>query len=90
MRALFVPVLFSLIVSCQTAPAPSRPPAPATDRALYEKSGNHFAVATQGVESTRIGAEVLRKGGTVVDAAIAVTFAISVERPQSTGIGGGG
>lgn len=80
------------MVSCQSAPSgtAARANAPAPDRTLHEKSGNRFAVATQGVESSRIGAEVLRKGGTVVDAAIAVTFAISVERPQSTGIGGGG
>ena len=90
LRILFVFVL--ALSSCQT-PAPrlaSAPAVAAPDRAQFEKIGTHFAVATQGEESSRIGLEVLKKGGTVVDAAIAVSFAISVERPQSTGIGGGG
>ncbi len=53
-------------------------------------SGKRWILSTQGAETTRIAAGVLRKGGTLVDAAIAASFAISVERPHSTGIGGGG
>ncbi len=48
------------------------------------------SIATQGVASTRAAARLLKEGGNLVDAAVAASFVISVERPHSTGIGGGG
>jgi gamma-glutamyltranspeptidase/glutathione hydrolase len=47
-------------------------------------------VVTAGDQASEAGVEMLRRGGNAVDAAVAASFAISVIRPQSTGIGGGG
>ncbi len=47
-------------------------------------------VVAQGEATTRAAREILQKGGNVVDAATAASFTIAVERPQSTGLAGGG
>lgn len=58
--------------------------------ASFVATGKYAMVASEGEPATQIALDVLKAGGNAVDAAVALSFAISVYRPQSTGIGGGG
>ena len=47
-------------------------------------------VASQDQQATRIGLDVLERGGNAVDAAVAIGFALAVTVPKAGNIGGGG
>ncbi len=66
---------------------------PSADLAKYGPfvaTGHQGMVVTAGDQASEAGVAMLRRGGNAVDAAVAAAFAVSVLRPQSTGIGGGG
>lgn len=60
------------------------------ERSKYDAKAAASMVASQGEATSRAALLMLEKGGNIIDAFVAASFAISVERPQSTGIGGGG
>jgi gamma-glutamyltranspeptidase / glutathione hydrolase len=58
--------------------------------AIHAVVAEHGMVVAQEKISAQIGADVLRRGGNAVDAAVATGFAMAVSYPRAGNIGGGG
>src|SRR5690606_2509908 len=73
-------------------PAETAQIAPEAASGLTPKPGwatERFAVAAANPLATEAGYEILKAGGSALDAAVAVQMVLTLVEPQSSGIGGG-
>ena len=96
-HALTTLALTALLAACASGPTtPSFeytvPAQPEGSTGYAEKPGwatSKFAVAAANPLATDAGYQILKAGGSAVDAAIAVQMVLSLVEPQSSGVGGG-
>lgn len=98
-HALVIPFLLAGLSACthpdgppnQTPPSQT-PPAPEASSGYTPKPGwatERFAVAAANPLATEAGYQILKAGGSALDAAVAVQMVLTLVEPQSSGIGGG-
>lgn len=73
-------------LEAQERPAPE-PPSGRSAEGVVE--AQRFMMVTANGHATAAGAEVLRRGGSAVDAMVAAQYVLNLVEPQSSGIGGG-
>ncbi len=90
-RRWIIPAILLIVASCLPSAAQERRvyTPPAAD-AIHAIVAEHGMVVAQEKIAARIGADVLRRGGNAVDAAVATGFAMAVTYPRAGNIGGGG
>jgi len=90
--------LLALLSACATAPSRAPDAADVAARQPEAASGYHakpgwsarrFAVAAANPLATEAGYQILKGGGSAIDAAVAVQMVLTLVEPQSSGIGGG-
>src|SRR5438445_1349099 len=91
-RWILAPILL-VVANCVPAAAQEQRRGfytPAASDAIHAVVAEHGMVVAQEKIAARLGADVLRRGGNAVDAAVATGFALAVTYPRAGNVGGGG
>lgn len=86
MRHVHLRIRFLVAIAFFAGPASANPPGDPD----WIARGKSEMVAADSEYASKAGLAILEVGGNAIDAAVAVSFALAVTRPYSTGLGGGG
>jgi gamma-glutamyltranspeptidase/glutathione hydrolase len=92
LKRLSASLALGLVLAACNTTGPTTPPPPEAASGTTAKPGWAYqrqAVAAANPLATEAGVQILRAGGSAVDAAVAVQMVLTLVEPQSSGIGGG-